>query len=62
VRESPDFEAAVTTYVNDGDLIEVLDTIINEDGTRWFQIRTASEKSGWLLGSLVIRPTSTDTP
>ncbi len=62
VRESPDFEAAVITYVNDGDRIEILDSVINENGTRWLQIRTASEETGWLLGSLMVTPIPTATP
>jgi hypothetical protein len=62
VRETPDFNADVITYVNDGDIIEILDTVVNEDSTRWFQVRTHSEETGWLLSSLIVTPTPTTTP
>jgi hypothetical protein len=62
VRETPDFEAVVITYANDGNLIEILDEIISEGGTRWFKIRTDTDEIGWLLSSLVVTPTPTMTP
>jgi len=62
VRETPNFEAAVITYVNDDDMIEILDAVVSEGGTRWFKVRTDSEEMGWLLSSLVITPTPTPTP
>jgi hypothetical protein len=62
VRETPNFEAAVITYVNDDDMIEILDAVVSEGGTRWFKVRTDSEVMGWLLSSLVITPTPTPTP
>jgi hypothetical protein len=62
VRETPDFNADVITYVNDGDIIEILDTVVNKDSTRWFQVCTHSEETGWLLSSLIVTPTPTTTP
>jgi len=62
IRESPDFGSQVVTYVNDGDLIEILGEITNENNTRWYQVHTATGESGWLLGSLVNTPTPTPSP
>lgn len=62
IRELPDFEAEVITYANDGDIIEILDESLGEDGTRWFKVRTNSGVMGWLLSSLVNTPTPTAMP
>ena len=62
VRETPDFEAAVVTYANDGDQIEILREVEGEDGTRWYEVQMPTGETGWLLGSLIDIPTPTSTP
>jgi hypothetical protein len=58
VRMNPDFSAEIVTYVNDGDLIEILDELTAPNGSLWYQIKAKSGQSGWLLGSLL----KTQTP
>jgi len=58
IRESADFEAPVVGYANDGDLYEVLNQSISQNGSIWYQVETDIGEFGWLLGSLV----NTQTP
>jgi len=60
IRESPDFEAPVAGYVNNGDQIEILNEITPEGSAQWYYVRTNSGETGWMLGSLV--NTQTPTP
>jgi len=62
IRETPDFEAPVLTYANDGDQIEILNEFEDEEGTRWYQVMIESGEIGWLLSSLVDIPVPTSTP
>ena len=62
IRESPDFDAVVIAYVYDGDQVEILRDVEGEGGTYWYQIMIGTGETGWLLGSLVDRPTPTPTP
>lgn len=61
VRDEPSFSAPILTYVNDGDQVVLLDEYL-DGNTRWFQVRTALNETGWLLGSLVNTPTPTPSP
>lgn len=61
LRESPDFDAPIINYVNNGDVIEIFDTMRSQDNNLWLWVRTQSGERGWLLGSLVITQTPTTT-
>jgi hypothetical protein len=61
IRESPDFDAAIITYANNNDQIEILGELTVLDGKRWFEVLTESGQTGWLLGSLVRTQTPTPT-
>jgi len=60
IRETADFEATVVGYANDGDLIEIIGETLPEGSSRWYQVRTATGETGWILSSLV--NTQTPTP
>jgi hypothetical protein len=62
IRETPDFEASVIAYANDGDQIEILREVEGENGSRWYQVKLVSGETGWLLSSLVEIPEPTPTP
>lgn len=62
VRETPDFEAAVVAYANDGDQIEILREVEGENSTRWYEVQIESGETGWLLSSLIDIPSPTATP
>lgn len=62
IREAPDFTAAVITYANDGEQIEILNEVEDENGTRWYHVKNEMGEIGWLLGSLVDIPIPTSTP
>lgn len=58
VRESPDFEAEVVGYVNNGDQVEIIGEMTPEGTSQWFQVRLDTETTGWMLASLA----NTQTP
>ncbi len=58
VRDEPSFSSPIVTYVNDGDQVVLLNEYL-DGNTRWFQIRTELDETGWLLGSLINTPTPT---
>ena len=58
VRESPDFEAEVVGYVNNGDQIEVIGEMTPEGTSQWYHVRLDPETTGWMLASLA----NTQTP
>ena len=64
IRESPDFDAAIVTYANNDDLLELVGELTTQAGTRWFQVITDAGQTGWMLGTLVHTqtpsPTATD--
>jgi uncharacterized membrane protein len=60
IRETGDFEAPVVGYANDGDLIEIIGEALSGGSSRWYQVRTATGETGWILSSLV--NTQTPTP
>jgi hypothetical protein len=64
IRESPDFDAAIVTYANYGDLLELVGELTTQAGTRWFQVITDAGQTGWMLGTLIHTqtpsPTATD--
>lgn len=62
IRESPSFDAPVVGYTNDGDRIEILGEINPTGNSRWFNVRTESGNTGWMLGSLVKTQTTTPAP
>ncbi len=57
IREAPSFDAAVISYAYDGDIFEILDEAIQEDGNLWYQVQTSDGQTGWLFGDLIITPT-----
>jgi len=59
IRESPNFNALVTGYLNDEDSVEIQGAI-TEEGTLWYQITAPQGQTGWLLGSLVNTRTPTE--
>jgi len=61
IRESPDFQAVVIDYANDGDAIEIFREIIGDNNNRWYQINTRDGQTGWILAELVIIPSTTPT-
>lgn len=58
VRESPDFEAEVVGYVNNGDQIEIIGEMSPQGTSQWYQVRLDTETTGWMLASLA----NTQTP
>jgi len=58
IRETPDFEAAVVGYANDGDSYEVLNQSISSNGSLWYLVESNIGELGWLLSSFV----KTQTP
>ncbi len=58
IRETPDFEAPVVGYANDGDSYEVLNQSISSNGSLWYLVESNNGELGWLLSSLV----NTQTP
>ncbi len=61
VRDAPSFEGLVVTYLYDGDQVTLLREVM-DGSTRWYEIQTADEVTGWLLGSLVNTPQPTPSP
>ncbi len=61
IRESADYEAPVVSYANNGDIFEVLNQSLSENGSLWYQVELNTGETGWLLSSLVIIQTSTPT-
>lgn len=61
VREAPSFEGLIVTYLYDGDQVILLREVM-DGSTRWYEIQTADEVIGWLLGSLVNTPQPTPSP
>jgi hypothetical protein len=61
IRESPDFDAAVVTYANNGDLLELVGELTTQAGTRWFEVLTETGQTGWILGTLVHTQTPSPT-
>ena len=62
LRESPTFEAPITGYLNDGDVVEIFSVMTNDEGSLWYRVETLGGQAGWLLGSLVNTQTPTPTP
>jgi len=62
IRKEPNFNAEIVTYANNADQIEILGEFTAPNGTLWFEVRTASEQTGWLLGSLLLTQTPVPTP
>jgi uncharacterized membrane protein len=60
IRESPNFDAPVAGYLNNGDTIEVRNVVTSEAGSQWYWVSTPGGQEGWLLASLV--NTQTPTP
>jgi hypothetical protein len=61
VRDAPSFEGLVVTYLYDGDQVILLREAM-DGNTLWYEIQTADETTGWLLGSLVNTPQPTPSP
>ena len=61
IRESPDFQAVVIDYANDGDVIEIISELIGENGIRWYQVNARDEQIGYILANLVDIPSVTQT-
>ncbi len=60
IRESPNFDAPVAGYLNNGDSVEVRDAATSEAGSLWYWVSAPGDQEGWLLASLV--NTQTPTP
>jgi len=61
IRESPDFQAVVIDYANDGDVIEIISELIGENGIRWYQVNARDGQIGYILANLVDIPSVTQT-
>jgi hypothetical protein len=61
VRDEPSFEGLVVTYLYDGDQVVLLREVM-DGNTIWYEIQTADETTGWLLGSLINTPQPTPSP
>lgn len=62
LRATPNFEALVVGYANNGETIEILEEGPQQGSSMWYQVRTSGGETGWLLGSLIITQTPTPTP
>ncbi|HOM66648.1 MAG TPA: SH3 domain-containing protein [Brevefilum fermentans] len=62
IRKEPNFNAEVIGYANNADRIEILGEFTALNGSLWFEVRTAPEQTGWLLGSLLQTQTPVPTP
>jgi hypothetical protein len=62
IRKEPNFNAEVISYANNADQIEILGEFTALNGTLWFEVRTDTEQTGWLLGSLLQTQTPIPTP
>ena len=68
LRGEPGMTAPALAFLQDGEVIEVVDGPQAVEGALWWQVRTASGRVGWVLGDYLAtatpgsRPASTRTP
>ncbi len=53
VRSEPNYNASVVITLLNGTLVEVLPEVVDQGGSTWVHIRTANDKEGWIVRSLL---------
>jgi uncharacterized membrane protein len=62
LRAEPSLTAPALAFIQDGEVVEVLDGPETVEGGLWWQIRTSAGKEGWILGDYLATATPGPPP
>lgn len=57
IRAEPRYDADIIASLLNGNIVEVLTDVATADGVTWVKVRTANQKEGWIVRSLLATAT-----